>query len=160
MENELNFDGRVKNEEIYDIAATFRSAIMKAKNDRRFKAGDRMNGFPGGCCDDACDLLAYYLYDIYGIYTQQGVGTYRDKNPYNTTNHTWLVMENGIIIDITGSQFESCAGFGVLVYVGMENFFYKGLDSKRIYENYDITKSSRLWEDYQIITEYISKEIL
>ena len=149
----------MNNEEIYAIATEFRTAIVKARDDRRFESKDRMSGFPRGCCDDACDLLAYYLYNTYGIYTQQGVGTYHDKNPYNTTNHTWLVIRNRIIIDITGSQFKSCAGFDEEVYVGTENSFYKGLDSKRIYENYDITKSSRLWEDYQIIREYMPKEI-
>lgn len=48
-------------DEIYNITEAFRMAILDAKYDRRFQYRDRMSNFPGGCCDDASDLLAYYL---------------------------------------------------------------------------------------------------
>lgn len=46
-----------------------------------------MHNFLGGCCDDACDLLAYHLQREYGITSCQGNGIYRDKDADNTTNH-------------------------------------------------------------------------
>lgn len=45
-------------DEIYNITEAFRMAILDAKYDRRFQYRDRMSNFPGGCCDDASDLLA------------------------------------------------------------------------------------------------------
>ena len=65
----------MNSKDIYKIAVAFRAAIVSAKYDRRFHYRDRMSNFPGGCCDDSCDLLAYYLYTTYKIRTRQGVGT-------------------------------------------------------------------------------------
>ncbi len=147
----------MKNRDIYNVASDFRSAIIEAKYDRRFDWRDRMSNFPGGCCDDSCDLLAYYLYDTYRIHTKQGNGIYRDNNYNNTTNHAWLLTDDNTIIDITGDQFKYCAGYAEEVYVGKINSFYKRLEDKRSYDNYDITQSGRLWNDYQIILEYMKK---
>lgn len=59
-------------------------------------------------------------------------------------------------MDITGSQFKYCAGFIEDIYVGDETAFYKKLDRKQTYANYDITQNERLWKDYQIIKKYLS----
>lgn len=91
----------MKNQDIYNIAVTFRSAILNAKYSRKFNSRDRMSNFPGGCCDDSCDLLAYYLCTECAVHTKQGNGIYRDINPNNTTNHAWLIMNNSTIIDVT-----------------------------------------------------------
>lgn len=146
--------------DIYNIVTSFRSAIIAARQNREFSSRDRMSNFPRGCCDDACDLLSYYLYDKYKIYTDQGNGVYRDNDPCNTTNHAWLVMNRDTIIDITGNQFEFCAGFAEEVYVGKENSFYAKLEDKQIRKNYDIARDERLWKDYQVIVSYISDELL
>ena len=58
-------------DEIYNITEAFRMAILDAKYDRRFQYRDRMSNFPGGCCDDASDLLAYYLLEKYNIHTNK-----------------------------------------------------------------------------------------
>lgn len=145
-------------EEIYNITEKFRLAILDAKFDRRFHYRDRMSNFPSGCCDDASDLLAYYLMEKYNLYTEQGTGTYRDNNPYNKTNHAWLVLNRKIIIDITATQFMFCGAFSKDIYVGKKCSFYQNLDGVKIVENYDITKSSRLWNDYQVIISYMSEE--
>ena len=84
--------GILSENEIYYIADTFRLAILDAKYDRRFQYRDRMCNFPGGCCDDASDLLAYYLFEKYNIHTEQGNGVYRDDTPEHTTNHVWWVV--------------------------------------------------------------------
>lgn len=92
----------------------------------------------------------------YGIASCQGNGIYRDEDADNTTNHAWLIIEDIIIVDITGSQFKYCAGFIEDIYVGDETTFYKKLDRKQTYANYDITQNERLWKDYQIIKKYLS----
>lgn len=76
--------------DINNIAKSFRSAIYMAKQNGRFSRGDRMNNFPSGCCDDSCDLLAYYLCEKYSINTQQVNGIYRDDNHESITNHAYI----------------------------------------------------------------------
>ena len=145
----------MRNQDIFNIAVTFRAAILEAKYNRKFDSRDRMSNFPGGCCDDSCDLLAYHLYTEYDIHTKQGNGIYRDNNPNNTTNHAWLVMNEDTIIDITVDQFDFLSKYAEGVYAGKENSFYKHLEGNRIHENYDIMQNVRLWNDYQIIMNSI-----
>lgn len=141
--------------DIYKIAAEFRCAIVSAKYNGEFNIRNRMHKFPNGCCDDACDLLAYFLQCEYGITSSQANGIYRDEVTDNTTNHAWLILDDKIIVDITGSQFKHCAGFAEEVYVGEEIAFYKYLDRKRKYANFDITQNKSLWKDYKIIEKYL-----
>ena len=91
----------------------------------------------------------------YGITSCQGNGIYRDEDADNTTNHAWLIIEDKIIVDITGSQFKYYAGFIEDIYVGDGNAFYKKLDRKHTYANCDITQNERLCKDYQIIIKYL-----
>lgn len=148
---------KMNNNEIHKIASNFRKAIIIAKNNGEFSLHDRMSRFPYGCCDDACDLLAYYLFINYNIHTKQGNGVYRDNDFYNTTNHAWLILNGDTVIDITGDQF-AFAGFSDEVYVRRENSFYQNLEDKRILDNYDITQSERLWNDYKSIIKYMPTE--
>lgn len=142
-------------EELRNSVATFRDAIVTARDNRDFDRKDRMSNFPACCCDDTCDLLSYYLYDEFGIHTRQGNGLYDDGAFENRTNHACLVMDDDTVIDITGIQFRFCAGFAEEVYIGKENSFYKSLERKTIFENYDIRQSERLWIDYLIIRGYL-----
>ena len=146
---EYNYD------ELCKVVVAFRKAIVTARENRDFDKKDRMSNFPGGCCDDACDLLSYYLYEKFGIRTRQGNGLYDDGVFENRTNHAWLVMDDDTVIDITGTQFRFCAGFTEEVYIGQENSVYRGLERKTMLENYDIRQSERLWTDYQIILGYL-----
>lgn len=142
------------NEEIYNAVLSFYFAIMDAKYNGEFKWRDRMSNFPGGCCDDACDLLAYYLYEKFGIRTKQGKG----YSGTNDTYHTWLIMNERVVIDITIKQLKEFLGFSDGVYMGEENSFYFGLTDKEIYENYNIMRDERLWNDYQIILKYMQEK--
>lgn len=76
----------MKNQDIYNFAVSFRAAILEAKYNREFDRSDRMSHFPAGCCDDSCDLLAYYLYTEYGINTKQR----------NGVNGKYFPAKNGI----------------------------------------------------------------
>lgn len=145
-------------DELYDIAEAFRLAILDAKYDGRFHYRDRMSNFPGGCCDDASDLFAYYLLEKYNIHTEQGNEIYRDDDPNNDTNHAWLMLNRDIFIDITATQFMFCGAFNKDVYVGKSFYFYEELERVKIYENCDISQNERLWKDYQIIMEYLQNE--
>jgi hypothetical protein len=51
----------MKKQDIYNIALTYREAILRAKYNREFDRRDRMSNFPCGCCDDSCDLFAHYF---------------------------------------------------------------------------------------------------
>jgi len=146
-------------DEIYNIAEAFYMAIYEAKNEGRFQHRDRMSNFPGGCCDDASDLLAYYLLEKYNIHTEQGNGVYRDDNPEHTTNHAWLILNGESYIDITATQFMFCGAFTKDVYVGKLFYFYEELEDVKIYRNCDITQNERLWKDYQIIKEYLPDDL-
>ncbi len=146
-------------QDIYNIAVNFRSAILQAKYDREFDVKDRMHRFPRGCCDDSCDIFAYYLATEYHFHTLQGKGTYYDDNPYNTTNHAWLITDNKIIIDLTADQFPYFHMCDKGIYVGKENSFYQNLERKQIYDNYDIVNATRLWSDYQIIKNIIDSNL-
>ena len=125
--------------DIKDEAIKFRQAIENTK----FSWRDRMNNFPGGCCDDTCDLFYFYLLEKYHIHTHQRVGYYEKK----ITNHVWLIFDDGMIADLTGDQFPGWPA----VYYGAECERYDELKDKRDQENFDIRGQDRLWNDYQRI---------
>ncbi len=148
----------MEREDLFDLAADFRKAIQTVKRNREFyNMRDRMNNFPSGCCDDSADLLGYHLLNKYRIPSKQGNGVYRDDDPYNTTNHAWIVFSDGTIIDITADQFPHFSKCPNGIYIGKPNDFYDNLDDLRICEHYDITQDSRLWHDYQEICKYLNK---
>ena len=147
---------------IFDLSGQFRNAIEKAALDGRFAANDRMNRFPSGCCDDASDLLAYYLQHN-GIDTVQVNGVYRDGNPQNTQNHVWLRTNDGILIDITGDQFvrrKELLYYDVPVYVGYEDALHKLFTERQEYPSFNFESDDGLGERrmmsiYKIILEYL-----
>ena len=141
-------------QEISSIIVPFRKAIVNALLNREFSRKDRMSNFPYGCCDDYCDLLAYYLYDRFQINTNQINGVYRDSIPEEITNHAWMLLDD-IIIDITADRFSSLIENDNGVYVGVESEFYQLLEDKQTLLNYDIRENQRLWNDYQIILKYL-----
>ena len=146
---------KLSEEELHAIALNFREAIMAAKRAGRFTWRDRMHNFPGGCCDDSCDLLAYHLRKEYGIESVQRNGDYRDNNEYNTTNHVWLLVYGEIIIDLTVTQFPFGFDMPNGLYFGKENEHNRQMKAKS-QRNYDIINSERLLNDYHIIMEYMS----
>ena len=127
----------------------FRRAIEDAKNAGAFDLKDRMHLFPRGCCDDTCDLFGYYLEEK-GIHTMQLIKVYKPYEPEVRCNHAVLLLDDKVIIDLTGDQF-----FRQPVYVGEEDDFYLSLEFREIYENYDIRKDDRLWGDYNKILSFL-----
>ena len=121
-----------------------------------------MHRFPFGCCDDASDLLAFYLKQN-GIETAQINGVYRDEDPENITNHVWLKTQDGLIIDITGDQFRlrlELLNYSVPVYVGDEDALHCLFQDRRQQANFEFELNEtmgqrRMFELYNIISEYL-----
>ena len=86
-------------------ASRFRAGAEKAHRQRLFRS-QPFNDFPNACCGDAPELLAQYLkenYDINSKY-QCVYGVYRYDDFDNIFGHSWLVVNDCIIVDITSDQ--------------------------------------------------------
>lgn len=135
------------------ICREFRAAIEDICDEGGFSIKDRMHRFPRGCCDDTCDLLAFYLNEEYGIHTSQLIKIYEPDEPELRCNHAVLLLEDKTIIDLTGDQFPG----GSKVFYGQENEFYQSMEFERIIENYDIRGQKRLLDDYMAIRSKLGK---
>lgn len=107
--------------DIYQMAAEFRTAILKAKANREFSGDGLIERFPGGNCGIACDLLGRYLLE------QAGVRSWYTSGAIGSDSHVWLTLENGDIVDITGDQYKNREGtlyYDLPVYVGKMDAFH------------------------------------
>ena len=93
-------------DEIKYWALRFRTGVETAHKNRLFKS-QPFNDFPNACCGDAPELLAQYLIDNdlnQKINCRIVYGTYRYDDFDNFFGHSWLVVNEGIIVDITADQ--------------------------------------------------------
>ena len=105
---------------VYELVAKFRNAIDTAKSRREFNSRSCLFKFPDDCCDITCDLLGEYLKE-HGIHTFQINGRHKYDFQWR---HVWLNTFDGVVIDITGDQFNGKKGFSNNisgVWVGEEN---------------------------------------
>lgn len=147
-----------------DVQA-FRTAIEKAKNDEQFIKDINFHQFPIACCGDASDLLGHYLLTK-GIITKYVCGNYYGDNEENGQSHSWLLLDDEIIIDITGDQFRFNPIFlryDNPVYVGPCDEFHSlfEVDDRDVRDISFIDElglfcAPRLIKNYSIITSYIS----
>lgn len=152
----LKREVEMDNQKLYEIAVSFRKAILLMIRDRTyFDKKDRIQYFPRGCCDDSADLLGYYLMIEHQIKSKQMKGIYMSSDPWNRTYHAWTQLENGVIIDITADQFLSLSECPDGVYVGMPNEFYNSLDDLEVYDHCNIIYNTRLSHDYEEILRYL-----
>ena len=135
------------------ICKDFRKAIEAVCDEGGFSLKDRMHRFPGGCCDDTCDLLAFYLMEEYDIETRQLIKIYEPDEPELRCNHAVLLLNDNRIIDLTGDQFPG----GTAVYFGEENDFYQAMEFDSVIDNYDIRGQERLYNDYLAIRKKLGK---
>ena len=108
-------------EDIYQMAAEFRSAILKAKANREFSGDGFIEFFPRGTCGIVCDMLGRYLLE------QANVRSWYTSGEVDSENHVWLTLENGDIVDITGDQYKDRLGtlyYDLPVYVGKMDAFH------------------------------------
>lgn len=149
---------------LLSIATQFRQAIVAAKEDKAFAFNDRMSGFPRGCCDDAADLFAHYLYHKYRIVSIRIDGAHHDGNPENNCGHSWQEIE-GLIVDLTGSQFyynSTLLNYDIDVYVGQMDEFHSLFEVERSFPSRGIEELSegcwcRMYGLYEIIIRYLAE---
>lgn len=137
--------------DIKNLAVKFVNAIKILADNGTFK--DRLLNFPNGCCDDACDLFAYYLLSEFGVAVKQFNGYCESKDVY----HNWLVMEEHIIIDLTIMQFQPSKDRSVNIYFGPKNDFYSSFENVNQVPNCDILCHPNLYVDYKLILCCLSK---
>ena len=96
-------------EEIRYLAARFWRGI-EAAHDRNLFRKPPFSDFPNTCCGDAPELLAQYLLDSridQNIRYRYVYGTYRYEDIEDIPDifgHSWLVVNNTYIVDITADQ--------------------------------------------------------
>lgn len=150
--------------DIFQMAAEFRTAILKAKANREFSGDGLIEFFPRGNCGIICDLLGRYLIE------QANVRSWYTSGEIASESHVWLTLENGDIVDITGDQYKNQLGslyYDVPVYVGKMDAFHSQFqlngDSVEITPNdwipdflgeSGIQRKKRI--AYEIILKYIS----
>ena len=82
------------------------------KNDHSWRSSFGQSNFPLGCCGDTSKLLAYLLYQQFGIVSEVLAGCYYESDHKfpasglsNGNSHAWLVVD-GMIVDLTADQFK------------------------------------------------------
>lgn len=92
-------------EKITYWASRFRTGAEKAHEHRLFRS-QPFNDFPNACCGDAPELLAQYLMENYDSNSKYKCvyGSFRDDDFDNFFGHSWLVINDSIIVDITADQ--------------------------------------------------------
>lgn len=92
-------------DEIAYWASRFRVGAEKAHENRLFRT-QPFNDFPNACCGDASDLLAQYLMENYDNNSRYKCvhGSFRYDDFGNYFGHSWLVVNDCFIVDITADQ--------------------------------------------------------
>lgn len=93
-------------EEIKYLSSRFRRGIEIAYEQRLFRKPP-FSDFPNACCGDAPELLAQYLLDNVpdpNVRYLCVYGTYRYDDFENFFGHSWLVIDDSYIVDITADQ--------------------------------------------------------
>ncbi|EFH4200206.1 TPA: hypothetical protein L0V44_002514 [Escherichia coli] len=99
-------------DELKNFCVDVREALEKmTKKDHSRLSSFGNSNFPVGCCGDTSKLLAYLLYQQFGIVSEVLAGCYYEsdhKSPAsglsNGNSHAWLVVD-GMIVDLTADQF-------------------------------------------------------
>ena len=75
---------------IYNLAATFRRAIEKARDAGEFRDDLTFHHFPRGCCGDTCYLLAEY-------FSEYGIRSFYMEMNRGDCSHAWIALDDGNI---------------------------------------------------------------
>lgn len=147
-----------------DLANKFRKGIENAQASGEFNKRSILEYFPNGCCDLTSELLAKYFIEN-GIKNIQRVHgsyyVYYDENE----SHVWILIDNEIIVDITGDQYKNNKSpfvFSNKVYVGNPTDFHNSFEKyeKEKYSGILSSEKTSLGnpsdnEVYEIIKKYI-----
>ncbi|HBQ2311561.1 hypothetical protein [Klebsiella quasipneumoniae] len=101
----------MKIEELVSFCSDVRQAIelAAAQGIHNENTSFGKSDFPSGCCGDTTDLLAFLIYEKFGVMPLHRSGTYwehikPDSRLRDGNNHAWLEL-SGMIIDLTADQF-------------------------------------------------------
>ena len=131
-------------------ANVFRDAIDRSSFDLK----DRMSGFPRGCCDDATDLFANYLFEKYDMVTVRVDGSFYPDNFDERDWHTWLEIGD-VIVDLSADQYSEYD----YIYVGEYDVFHKRYElEKREYIGFK-NFSDSCWERMERLYKTIISNI-
>lgn len=136
---------------IHEIATKFRNGIDAVVKYGEFEFDGWLEYFPRGCCDIVSELLGWYLLTEYDIKSFIAGGKYRDDT------HSWIVLEDGIIIDITGDQYKnrrSKIQYNKTVYVGNPDEFHRLFIP---HETIEVTSKMWIKGNYRNKEEYYKK---
>ena len=118
----------MNDQNIYNLACVFKSAIIAARDDGLFNGDDSFCHFPRGCCGDTCYLLASFLKE-YGIETLYVWG---DRG---FQSHAWLVVNDDRVgkptrrpIEIEDEYAELLGQYGGEIDRVIEDTRYKARD--------------------------------
>lgn len=91
--------------EIKYWASRFRVGAERAHEQGLFRE-QPFNDFPNACCGDAPELLAQYLIENYDSSSKYKCvyGVFRYDDFENVFGHSWLVVDDYVIVDITSDQ--------------------------------------------------------
>ena len=108
-------------EKIFKMAFELRAAIVRTP-----RGGTVLDCFPCCSCGIATNLICEYLLQQ-GVKSRYHCGEcwYGPEMKYQS--HAWTILEDGMIVDITGDQFKERPEFlkyDIPVYVGPTNDFY------------------------------------
>lgn len=140
--------------EIRHLAEEFREGIERARDKGAISSRTTKTTlycFPDGCCEIGSELLAKFLFD-HGIQTRIIHGEYNYDCYEKRFPHTWLETVEGIIIDITESQYINNPVFSRYslsqCYVGYPDQFHELFNDARrddgLFQGFD-----RLEKTYQ-----------
>jgi hypothetical protein len=142
------------NNNVYMLSKKFREAIEVAKEEGLLDSDPTLKNFPRGCCGSGSSLLAKFLYEN-GVYTYEINATKYGETSWDNQSHTWLMLENNYIIDITGDQFRTDAEF--LYY--SEKVYYGKMDDFHLMFDYDENDINK-YDDCTLLSGKVGKQYL
>ncbi len=148
---------------VLDLSSKFRMAMDLAYKNGDFKNNFELQRFPRGSCGIASCLLGEYLIEK-GISTRYINRTYYYGDLcFDKQAHTWLEINEHLIVDITGDQFKNnpaLMNYDIPVYIGDYNEFYNLFESTPNGE-YELKKGNILSSEermlYNIIKKYLQE---
>lgn len=152
--------------ELKEIALNFRKAFESAKYDDRVKKL-YINRFPTGACGEVCDIIAEYLLNYKNVKCKIINGQFLYDEFDHRYSHTWIEIEDNLIIDITADQFknnpifENVKGFAISCYVGPKTPLHdlfeispNGIQTFCGIDVYGDVAKNNLIKEYDVVMEY------
>lgn len=112
--------------------------------------------FPRACCGDTSNIMASLIFDEFDKIFGYFGGRYYGYNPlmsYGSSSHAWLVRD-GILVDITISQFNDRGYHFPKSWVGKSSKFHKEFEEQTSYldgRHFRISNNSYLNVAYNLI---------